>query len=145
MPSFGQLLERYESRLTIERYETDRLRLVSSVDDPVALMVDGYMVRIADDLYLAAADKPAGAAATYYIFANRADDSTAFTLSVSTSPTELTNQSRIGRFYWDGAKIVKDSVRTEFAVLTADRLYHGRPYLLRGTVDAGHRCTSPDR
>jgi len=72
---------------------------------------------------LDAGDVPAGAAAAYYIFANRTDDSTTFTLTVNTVSTEAASQRLIGRFYWDGSKIVKDSVRSEFSDLIADLLY----------------------
>lgn len=132
--SLGLLLERYESRLKIVRSGTDLLLISADASSPVSLMVDGFMVQITANLLLAADQKPSGVASTFYIFANRAASSTAFTLSVSTSPTELENQRRIGRFYWDGSKIVKDSVRTELAVLTSELLYMVSPQVCDGRL-----------
>jgi hypothetical protein len=130
----GVLLENYESRLKIARLNTDLLQITADADNPVSLVVDGYMVQITANLSLAVGAKPAGPASTFYIFANRAAASTAFTLSVSTSPTEAVNQRRIGRFYWDGTKIEKDSVRTEWAVLTTERLYMVEPQICDGRL-----------
>lgn len=130
----GTLLERYESRLEIERLNTIQLRVVASADAPVSLMIGGYMVQAVANVDLDAEDAPSGAAADYYIFANRADASTTFTLSVSTSSTESATARRIGRFYWDGTKIIKDSVRTEFAVHITDLLYYVEPQICEGRL-----------
>jgi len=132
--TLGLLLERYESRLKIIRSGTDLLLISADASNPVSLMVDGYMVQITSNLLLDAGEKPTGVASTFYIFANREAGSTAFTLSVSTSPTELANQRRIGRFYWNGTKIIKDSVRTELAVLTAELLYMVNPQVCDGRL-----------
>ena len=132
--TLGLLLERYESRLKIVRSGTDLLLISADASSPVSLMVDGFMVQITGNLLLANDQKPSGVASSFYIFANRAVSSTAFTLSVSTSPTELDNQRRIGRFYWDGAKIIKDSVRTELAVLTSELLYMVSPQVCDGRL-----------
>ena len=107
-------------------------------------MVCGYMLQAVANVDLAADQKPSGAAAAYYIFANRADDSTAFTLTVSTSITEIANQRRIGRFYWDGAKIIQDSVRTEFAVHITDLLYFIDPQICDGRLTASTGVSVPD-
>ena len=110
--ALGAALERLEFRLTLERLNTTQVRVPATASAPVSLLIDGFLVQTTAHVDLAIGDAPSGAAAAYYVFANRAAASTSFTLSISTSVTELANQRRIGRFYWDGAKIVKDSVST---------------------------------
>ncbi len=132
--ALGTALERYESRLEIERLDTTKLRVPASASAPVSLLIDGYLCQAVANVDLGAGDVPAGAAAAYYIFANRADDSTTFTLTVNTVSTEAADQRRIGRFYWDGSKIVKDSVRSEFAGLIADLLYFVDPQICSGRL-----------
>ena len=132
--TLAALLERYESRLTLERLSTDKLRVPASATAPVSLMIAGYMVQAVANVDLADAAKPAGAAADYYIFANRAAAATTFTLSVSTSITEAANQRLIGRFYWNGTLIVKDSVRTEQSVLIKSLLYFVEPQVCEGRL-----------
>ena len=140
------LLERYETRLNIERLNTDQVRIVASATEPVSLMIAGYMVQAMANVDLAADQKPSGTENTFYVFANRADDSTTFTLSVSTSSTEGENQRRIGRFYWDGAKIEKDSIRTELAVQIRSLLSYVEPQICEGrlTVSTGVSVPSSD-
>jgi len=140
------LLERYESRLKIERLSTTRLRVPASETEPVSMIIDGYMVQALVNIDLAEAAVPTGSENTYYIFANRADGSTSFTLSISTSITEAVNQRRIGRCYWDGAKIVKDSIRTEFSIQIKNLLYYVEPQICEGrlTVSTGVSVPSSD-
>ena len=130
----GSILERYESRLEIERLDTTKLRVPASSSAPVSLLIDGYLCQAVANVDLDAGDVPSGAAAAYYIFANRVGASTTFTLSVNTSITEAADQRRIGRFYWDGSKIIKDSVRTEHAGLIADLLYFNDPQVCDGRL-----------
>ena len=144
--TLAALLERYESRLEIERLNTDQLRVPASTSEPVSLVIAGYMVQAAANVDLAAENKPSGAAGTYYIFANRADDSTTFTLTVSTSITEGENQRRIGRFYWDGSKIIRDSIQTELSLQVKNLLYYVEPQVCEGrlTVSTGVSVPAAD-
>jgi hypothetical protein len=132
--ALGAALERLEFRLTLERLNTTQVRVPATASAPVSLLVDGFLVQTTAHVDLAIGDAPSGAAAAYYVFANRAAASTSFTLSISTSVTELANQRRIGRFYWDGAKIVKDSVRTELADHIADLIYLIDPQVCHGRL-----------
>jgi len=134
--ALAALLERYESRLLIERLNTDQLRVPASAVEPVSLMIAGYMCQAVANVDLAADQKPSGAANSYYIFANRAASSTTFTLTVSTSITEAADQRRIGRFYWDGAKIELDSIRTELALHIQNLLYFVEPQTCEGRLTA---------
>ena len=140
----GTILERYESRLEIERLDTTKLRVPASASAPVSLLICGYLCQAVANVDLDAGDVPSGAAAAYYIFANRVDASTTFTLSVNTSITEAANQRRIGRFYWDGSKIVKDSVRSEFAELVANLLYYVDPQVCDGRLSLSTGVPAPD-
>ncbi|MDP2965989.1 MAG: hypothetical protein Q8N39_08160 [Pelolinea sp.] len=126
------LLERYESRLTLLFLNSTDVKVTATATAPVSLMIAGYMVQATENI--SNTDAPAGAAADYYVFANRVAGSTTFTLSISTSITEVANQRRIGRFYWNGTTIVKDSVRTEQAISINSLLYLTEPQLADGRL-----------
>ncbi len=144
--NLATLLERYESRLSLERLSTDKIRVPAAADEPVSLMLAGFMVQATANVDLADAEKPSGAAADYYIFANRIAGSTTFTLTVDTSITEAANQRLIGRFYWNGTLIVKDSVRTERAILIQQLLYFVEPQVCEGrlTLSTGEPVSTAD-
>jgi len=144
--ALGTLLERYESRLEVERLNTTKIRVPASASAPVSLLIDGYLCQAVANVDLDAGDVPAGGAAAYYIFANRIAASTTFTLTVNTVSTEAASQRRIGRFYWDGSMIIKDSVRSEFAKLIADLLYFVDPQVCGGrmTLSTGVPVTDSD-
>jgi hypothetical protein len=61
---------------------------------------------------LAAGSAPVGVAADYYIFAVRSDGLTGFSLDINTTPTETSTRRIIGRCYYDGTKIVKETIRS---------------------------------
>ncbi len=130
----GQLLERYESRLTLQKLNTSQVRLPASTGEPVSLFVDGYLVQALENIDLPASSAPSGTG-TWYVFANRATGSASFMLSISTSPTENSGQRRVGRFYFDGSVIVKDSIRTELSEYISTLLQ------FRSSMQAGGRLT----
>ena len=132
--NLGDVLEHYESRLSLEKLNTKQIRVPASAVEPVGLVVDGYLVLSTANVDLNAADVPTGGASVWYLFANRAADSTTFTLSVSTSATENNNQRRIGRFYYDGTKIIKDSVRTELSILISNFSYQVQSQVCNGRL-----------
>jgi hypothetical protein len=142
--NLGTLMERYESRLTLERLNTAQVRVPATTAEPVSLMVYGYPVQATANVDLAAGSAPAGGANTYYVFANRSGSSTTFTLSISTSSTEAANQRRIGRFYWDGSVIVKDSVRTELSIQLTSLLYYKEPHLCEGRLTLSTGDATPN-
>lgn len=144
--AMATMLERFESRLKIQRLDADRIRIPASAAEPVSMMINGFMVQAVANVDLAVGAKPSGAPYTWFIFANRADSSTTFTLSLSTSPTELANQRRIGRLYWDGSKIDKDSIRSELSLYIADLLYFVEPQTCEGrlTLSTGVSVTPAD-
>jgi len=65
---------------------------------------------------------------------------------VNTSITEGSAQRLIGRCYWDGSEIVKDSVRTEQSILINALLYFVEPQLCEGrlTLSTGVPVTMSD-
>ena len=121
--NLGSLIEFFESKLNIIRLATDTVRVSASAAVPVALIIASVPVRAVANVDLAAGDAPSGGADTWYVFANRTAGSTSFTLSVSTVSAEGANQRRIGQFYWDGTKIVKDSIQTELSMHLKNLLY----------------------
>ena len=138
-----QLLERYETRLDIEILSTDKVRVPATTAAPVSLVVAGYILQATANVDLADADKPSGGANTYYIFANQTVASTTFTLTVSTSASPAANQRGIGRFYWDGTKIEKDSIRSELAISITDLLYFIEPHICDGRLSVSTGLSVP--
>lgn len=132
--ALGQLLERYESRLTLQKLNTAQVRVPASPDAPVSLMVGGYLLQAVENVDLPA-DAIPSAAGTWHVFARRAASSSAFTLSISTSPTEASGTRRIGSFYFDGTLIVRGSLRTELSQNIAALIDHRNP------IQAGGRLT----
>lgn len=141
--ALGTLLERYVTRLAIERLDTTKLRVPASASAPVSLLIDGYLCQAVANVDLAAGEVPSGAANVFYIFANRSGASTTFTLTVSLTSTEVTDKRRIGRFYWDGSAIVKDSIRTDFADHLADLLYFVDPQICDGRLTLSTGVPAP--
>jgi hypothetical protein len=132
--SIGQLLERYESRLTLRKLTNVQVRVPASGNESVSLFVDGYLVQAQENVDLPETSAPNGAG-TWYVFANRNAECNAFTLSISTSPTENSGRRRIGRFYFDGTAIVKDSVCSELSEYLGSLLHFLNP------MPAGGRLT----
>ncbi len=142
--ALGAALERYATRLEIEKISAAAVRVPASATAPVSLVIQGFLCQAVANVDLAGGEAPAGVAAPYYVFANRADDSTTFTLTVSTIITQGANQRRIGRFYWDGSAIVKDSVRSEFAGYIADLLFFVDPQICNGRLTLSTGVPIPD-
>ena len=116
--NLGDMLARWEaSTLTIQLLGTTRVRVPCTAAAPVALIVNGYMLRSITNVDLSAGGVPYGSAATWYVFANRTAGNNTFTLSVNTSSAEATDQRLIGSFYWDGSQIQAPSIRTVFSGL----------------------------
>jgi hypothetical protein len=118
--NMGQLLAGYSKHVQLEYLATNKVRVPYSADAIPALMVYGYMLRLSANADLGAA--PSGAAATYYVFANRNSASTEFTLSVNTSPTPAEDQRCIGEFYWTGAAVRQGSIKSYEVPATSDIL-----------------------
>lgn len=132
--TLAKLLESYETNLKLQKLNTAQVVVPASSSAPVSLFIGSYPVQALSSVELPSASAPNGTG-TWYVFANRSSGSTAFTLTISTSPTEGSNQRRIGRFYFDGETIVKNSVRTELSEYLASLLYFNNP------VEAGGRLT----
>ena len=144
--ALGTLLYNYENRLKIELLDTDRVRVPVSTNEPVALVIDGYMLRNSSNTDLSSGDKPSGAAADYYVFAVRSSGITTFSLEVNTSPTESSNKRRIGSFYWDGSAITESTIYTEFGSLIEDLISFVVPHFCNGrlTFTTGTPVTTAD-
>ena len=74
-------------------------------------MIRGYMCQAAANVDLPA-NSFSGGSADWYIFANRAAGSSAFTLSVNSSATEGADQRLIGICRWDGSALDSTSIQT---------------------------------
>lgn len=129
----GQLLERYESRLTLQKLNSSQVRVPASSDAPVSLFVDGFLVQAQENVDLPIASAPNGSG-RWYVFANHTASSSSFTLSISTSPTENSGQRRLGSFYFDGTLIVKDSIRSELSEYFSALLQYRAPIQAGGRL-----------
>lgn len=97
-------LRKYVSGMKVQYLATNRLRVPYDPNNPPTVMINGCMLQAADNVDLPAGQF-SGAAALYYVFANRNAGSTSFTLSVNTSSSETADQRVIGTACWDGASV----------------------------------------
>lgn len=118
--NMGQMLAGYSKHVQLEYLAANKVRVPYSASAIPALMVYGYMLRLTANADLGEA--PAGAAATYYVFANRNSASTEFTLSVNTSSIPAEDQRCIGEFYWTGAALRQGSIKSYEVPATSDIL-----------------------
>mgnify|MGYP001765745914 FL=1 len=109
---FGSFLAGVVTGMKLEYLATNRVKVPHVAAAPARLMIDGYMLQSYADVELPAGEF-AGAAATWYIFAVRASNST-FTLSVSTSSAVVPGTRLIGQCYWDGTNVTAGSVFSYF-------------------------------
>jgi hypothetical protein len=113
--TLGALLARFESGMNLEIIEPKRLRVTASAGAPVGIVIGGYPLQATANVDLSSGAAPSGPAAEYFVFAVRSTGQPGFSLDVNTTPTETTTRRIIGRCYYDGAKIVKESIRTRQA------------------------------
>jgi hypothetical protein len=114
---FGTLLQQYTKNVILEYLAVNKVRIPYATDAVPVLVIDGHMLALSTNCDLAAA--PSGPAATYYVFANRADSVTQWTISVNTSSIPAADQRLIGEFYWDGANIRLGSIKSYETVATS--------------------------
>ena len=142
----GELLARYETGLALERLGSNRVRVLVAPDAPACLVVDGVPLRAGANVDLATSAAPSGAAAEYCIFAVCSPGSGTFTLEINTSTAEASLRRRIGRFYWDGNEIGRDSVRSEQSSFLVERLGYVQPQTCCGrlTLSSGEAVPLAD-
>jgi hypothetical protein len=135
----GDVLARYESGIHIDILSTDRLRIPATSAAPACLVIDGFPVRAVTNIDLPSGGKPSGGACGWYIFAVRSAGSTSFSLEVNTTSAESAGKRLIGQFYWDGTKIIKDSIRTSLTDFISANLYLANYQVCNGrlTVTSG--------
>lgn len=104
------LLAGYSHNLNLSLLGSNRLRVVASPGEAVAVVIDGGFCRASANVDLPAASAPSGAAAAWYVFAQRNAGSTGFTLAANTSPTPAAGQRLLGSCWWDGSAIAADSI-----------------------------------
>lgn len=132
--TMGDLLSAYETGLNLSYLATNRIRVLASPTLPVCIIINRTPLYAIANIDLPNTSAPSGAASDYYIFAIRSANSTAFSLSINTTPTEWTDARRIGQFYWDGSKIVKDSIRSEYRSYLTALLKYGPPQGCQGRL-----------
>jgi hypothetical protein len=144
----GAMMGLYQTGMQLEILEPNRIRLVASAAAPASLVIGGYPLQVVASVDLAAGSAPSGIAADYYIFAVRSDGLTGFSLDVNTTPTETSTRRIIGRCYWNGTKIVKETVRSMWQAGlygggVAAQVAGGRLTLVSGNpvADAGASAT----
>ena len=107
----GSFFTSYASGIAITYLASNRLRILFDAHFPPTIMIRGYMCQAAANVDLPA-NSFSGGSADWYIFANRAAGSSAFTLSVNSSATEGADQRLIGICRWDGSALDSTSIQT---------------------------------
>lgn len=107
----GNFLSSYISGITLTYLASNRLRILYEARFPPTVMIRGVMCQSNANVDLPA-NCFSGGAADWYVFANRAAGSSAFTLTVNTSATEGPDQRLIGVCRWDGAALDSTSIQT---------------------------------
>ena len=104
-----ELLFQHCSEIQLSGSETT-LTLTASAAKPCAVMIDGQAAAVKTVLTHEINPSEFPVPAVLQVFAVKSADSVGFTLSVSISASEETGKRLIGRFYWNGKKIVSHSV-----------------------------------
>jgi hypothetical protein len=117
---FGTMLQAYSKNVILEYLATQRVRVPYAAGAVPVLVISGHMLALSANCDLASAY--AGAAGIVYVFANRADASTQFTLSVNSSPIEAADQRLIGEYYWTGTAIRLGSIKSYESTVTNNLL-----------------------
>ena len=130
--NLADLFSRYEHNLRMEYLATNKIRVPATNIAPVGIVINGTPLRAVANVDLAAA--PSGAAGMFYVFAVATPASTTFTIVISTSATEETDQRLIGSFYWGGSAIVQDSIQTEYSSFLESMLPIPRPHMVQGRL-----------
>lgn len=140
--ALGSLLQKYESNMNLVYLATNRVRCVATSLSPVCIVVNGYPLVAVANVDLATA--PSGAAAVWYLFANRTAGSTTFTITANTSSTEAVDQRIIGQCYWNGSALVRDSVRCNIRQWMIDTLKYSMGAECQGrlTLSSGAPATT---
>lgn len=107
--NLSSFLQSFVLNMNIDYLAENRLRIPYDSQAPATIMISGCMLLQTANIDLAASSF-SGAAATWYIFANRAAGVTSFTLSVNTSPVPAADQRLIGEVYWDGTNLSQGSI-----------------------------------
>ncbi len=102
--NLGTFLKRYAAGVKLQYLSANRVRVPYTSSNPPTLMIDGCMLQSTGNVDLPSG-LISGSAATWYIFAVRSVESSSFTLSTNTSPTEVTGTRLIGEVYWNGSSI----------------------------------------
>ncbi|MDR3575340.1 MAG: hypothetical protein P4L50_15880 [Anaerolineaceae bacterium] len=128
------LLQRYDSGVSLQLLGSNRIRVPALPTAVVCIVVDGYPLFANANVDLPSGSAPSGSANTYYLFAVHSAGSQTFTLDCNTSSAESTNRRMIGHFYWDGSKIIQNSIMTADRDYIAAQLNQGQADLCQGRI-----------
>jgi hypothetical protein len=117
---FGTMLQAYSKNVILEYLAVERVRVPYAAGAVPVLVIDGHMLALQANCDLASAY--VGAAGIVYVFANRADANTQFTLTVNSSPIEAADQRLIGEYYWTGTAIRLGSIKSYESTVTNNLL-----------------------
>lgn len=117
----GRFLGQYQSGIHLTYLANNRLRIQYDPRFPPTIMINGYMCQTDHNVDLPS-NSFSGANALWYIFAQRTQGSSEFTLSVNTSATEAPDQRLIGVCEWNGSAIEQTSIQTYQAVTPGSKM-----------------------
>jgi len=141
------LLQRYMVNFNLVLLGTNRVRCVAAPSQVVAMVVDGYPLISTANVDLPVGSAPSGSANTYYVFAVHTAGSQSFSLDCNTSSVESVNRRCVGHFYWDGGKIVQNSILTVDRDFIVTTLNQGQADICQGrlTLVSGVAVTPADQ
>lgn len=109
----GTFFSHFVENMSLEYLALNKVYCPYVASKPTRIMINGYMLYQVADIELPVSIF-SGAAAIWYIFANRTPASPYFSLTVSTSPIEAADQRLVGQCYWDGTNVIAGSVYSYF-------------------------------
>ncbi len=140
------LMSRYSTGITLQLLGTNRVRVPGDPSAVVCIVINGYPLMTTANIDLPSGSAPTGSANKYYVFACRTAGSQTFTLDCNTSAIEGTDRRMIGHFYWDGSKIISNSIQTADRDFISGILNQGSADLCQGrvTLQSGTPVTASD-
>ena len=109
--SLGTFLSSLAFNVRVNYLAPNKLRVPYDSQNPASLVINGNMLVAQANIDLPA-NEFSGGAAVWYIFANRADAVSSFSLSVNTSPVPNPTQRLIGEVFWNGTNLAPQSIRS---------------------------------
>jgi len=104
------VLARYSKFVVLEKSGADAIKVVFSAGRIPVIRIAGYLLAATADVISAA---PSGGAGTRYVMAQRTLGSKSFTLAITLTAVEGTDQRLVGQFEWTGTAVKASTIVSE--------------------------------